>query len=225
MWTASPTGKDLMPSAYSSFRRASPFNNKPFRPVPPEGPVPARVYLIGERPGESEARAARPFVGISGKYLDLCLEAANVNRSDLRINNLVSTFTSYAKPTREEIDRDHGALVADIVDCSPEIIGLIGAWSVEHVLGRKPELDKCHGVPVRVTELFGGELTGNWVILPMIHPASAAHSPESLPLILDNVLTLGKLLDGEITPVQDEVTDDALDYRIVNAKELAAILR
>ena len=210
-------------SPLSAFRR-SPFDNKPFRSVPPEGPIPARVYLIGERPGEAEARAARPFVGISGKYLNLCLEAANVNRSDLRINNLVSTFSSYAKPTREEINRDHGALLADIAACTPEIIVLIGAWSVENVLARdKSELDKCHGVPARVTELFGGELTGNWTVFPMIHPASAAHSPESLSLVLDDVLGLGRLLDGEMGPVTDEVIGDP-DYRIVNARELNRIL-
>jgi hypothetical protein len=56
----------------------------------------------------------------------------------------------------------------------------------------------------------------------MIHPASATHSPESLPIILDDILTLGRLLDGEISPMLDEVAD--LDYRVVNARELGRVL-
>jgi uracil-DNA glycosylase family 4 len=180
--------------------------------------------MLGEKPGREEAKRGVPFVGISGKYLDLCMAAANVDRKACRINNLVSTFTEYSKPTAEEIARDHDALVADIVATDPEVIVLIGAWSVEHTLYRKPELDKCHGVPVAVTELFGGELKGQWVILPVIHPATAAHSPDSLNLVLDDLMALGKLLDGELTPVADAVTVD-LDYRIVQSRELDTILR
>jgi hypothetical protein len=37
-------------------------------------------------------------------------------------------------------------------------------------------------------------------------------------------MALGKLLDGELTPVADAVTGD-LDYRLVESRELAAILR
>jgi uracil-DNA glycosylase family 4 len=151
------------------------------------------------------------------------LEAAAIDRSTLYVTNLVKTFSFYAKPTTADIAADHGELVGEILACSPEIICPIGAYSVENVLGRKPELDKTHGVPVRVTELFGGELEWNGIVLPMIHPASAAHAPESLSLVLDDVLTLGKLLDGEIGPVVDKVEGEP-DYRIVNANELDRIL-
>jgi uracil-DNA glycosylase len=198
----------------------------PFIPkrVPGEGPQPAKCMLIAERPGEAESRVARPFVGISGKYLNLCLEASAIDRSTLYVTNLCKSFLHYLKPTVADIAADHDELVSEIHACSPEIIVLIGAYSVENVLARdKSELDKCHGVPIRVSELFGGELKWDGIILPMIHPASAHHSPESLPLILDDVLTLGKLLDGEIEPVIDQFVGDP-DYRIVNARELSTIL-
>ena len=211
----------------SPFRKPSPFTRSPQR-VPGAGPQPCRCMLIGERPGYEEAThrpTPMPFVGISGKYLDLCLEAANIDRSTLYITNLVKTFLNYQKPTAADIAADHDELVSEILACDPEIIVLIGAYSVENVLAReKSELDKCHGVPMRVTELFGGELTGDWIVLPMIHSASAAHSPESLPIILDDVLTLGRLLDGEVGPIMDEYPDDP-DYRVVNAIELDSILR
>jgi len=214
-----------MPYGFKEQHRSALFGRRPLRPVLPEGPVPARVYLIGERLGESEAVAGRPFVGISGKYLDLCLQAAAVDRSDCRINNLVSTFSFYTKPTQEEINRDHDALVADILDCAPDIIGLVGGWAVEHVLLRAPEMEKCHGVPVRVPSLFGDELYRDqgWVVLPILHPASAAHSPDSLPMVLDDILTLGKLIDGEIQPMREDSVYNP-DYRIVNCDDLEALL-
>ena len=34
-----------------------------------EGPVPARIVLVGEQPGDQEDRAGRPFVGPAGGVL------------------------------------------------------------------------------------------------------------------------------------------------------------
>lgn len=209
----------------SRFRRATPFTRIPQR-VPGEGPQPCRCMLIGERPGYEESvhrPTPRPFVGISGKYLDLCLQAAAIERSTLYITNLVKSYLNYQKPTVADIADDHEELVSEVVNCDPEIIGLVGAWSVEHVLNRtKAEMEKCHGVPTRATELFDGELTGSWIILPIIHPASAVYAPDSLSFVLSDILTLGELLDGEIGIVSETVHET--DYRVVNADDLDAIL-
>ena len=198
------------------FRRADPFANRPLRPVPPDGPIPARVYLLGEKPGMEEARRGHPFIGISGQYLSLCLNAANVERAKCRCNNLVSTFTQYSKPTAEEIARDHDALVADILMTDPEVIVLIGGYAVEAVLNKQhAEMEKVHGIPIRVPALFGDEVPREqgWIILPMLHPAGAVHSPDGLPLILDDVLQLGRLLDHEIAVREDDPYAGREDYK------------
>lgn len=205
------------PRSYSQrpFRR-SPFN-KPLKRVPGEGPVPASIILIGEKPGIEEGHAGRPFVGISGRYMDTFLYAANVERSSVFVTNCVMEHTEYTKPTREELDRDHGDLVAEILACDPEIIGLVGAYAVEEVLHReKAEMEKVHGVPIRVPALFGGELPrdGGWLCLPILHPAGAFHSPETAGRILDDFLQLGRLRDHEITVREDEFPDP--DYRVVH---------
>jgi uracil-DNA glycosylase len=184
--------------------------------------------LIGERPGYEESvhrPYPRPFVGISGKYLDLCLQAAAIERSELYVTNLVKSYRDYQKPTAQDIASDHDELVSEILMCDPRVIALIGAWSVEHVLFRKPELDKTHGVPTRETELFGGELAGDWIIHPMIHPAVCVHAPESMSLVLDDFLRLGALLDGDIGPMSDDVKDIDLDYRIVDSAGLDFVLK
>lgn len=205
---------------------ANPFQRMPQR-VPGIGPQPCRAMLIGEKPGREEAThrpCPEPFVGISGKYLNLCLDAANIPRSSLFLTNCVREFTGYTKPTRAELERDKPDLIQDILECNPEIIGLVGGIAVEWVLGRdKAEMEKVHGVPIAVTELFGGEMQGQWTVLPMLHPAGAIYSPEVLPQILDDVLTLGQLLDGEIGMVIDEV-GDRTDYRVIGADELDEVL-
>jgi DNA polymerase I-like protein with 3'-5' exonuclease and polymerase domains len=139
------------------------------------------------------------------------------------VTNLVHTFRDYQKPTAADIAEDHDELVAEIIACAPEIIGLVGGWSVEWVLSRpKAEMEKVHGVPIRVNELFGGELSWSGIVLPVLHPAGAIHSPDSLTMILDDMLTLGKLLDGELSIIEDTVGET--DYRIVDATGLSTVL-
>src|ERR1700690_2479059 len=206
----------------SQFRRPSPFDNKPLRRVPGVGPQPCRCMLIGEKPGEQEARRGLPFIGISGKYLDIFLQAAAIERSSLYITNLVKEFTEYSKPTPEEITRDHDELYYEILHCEPEIIGLVGGWAVENVLGRaKADMDRTHGVPVRVYELFGGELESGtgWVVMPIYPPANCVHRPETAAQVLDDFLSLGKFLDKELTVLEDDPYEGQEDYQDFHGDE------
>jgi uracil-DNA glycosylase len=57
-----------------------------------EGPVPARLMLVGETPGDQEDRQGRPFVGPAGKLLDRCLEAAGIDRNEAYVTNVVKHF-------------------------------------------------------------------------------------------------------------------------------------
>jgi uracil-DNA glycosylase family 4 len=43
-----------------------------------EGPVNARVMLIGEQPGDQEDAQGRPFVGPAGRVLDAALTQAGL---------------------------------------------------------------------------------------------------------------------------------------------------
>lgn len=52
-----------------------------------EGPLDARLLILGERPGEQEIVAKRPFIGPSGKHLDTGLRIAGQPRANIRITN------------------------------------------------------------------------------------------------------------------------------------------
>lgn len=60
--------------------------------VPGEGPVDAKVMIIGEGPGEEEDKQGRPFVGRAGRFLNNMLEEAGLRRSEVFITNVVKCF-------------------------------------------------------------------------------------------------------------------------------------
>lgn len=56
--------------------------------VPPDGPIPARIMLVGEAPGAEEELRGRPFVGASGAELDRMLHDAGIARSECFVTNV-----------------------------------------------------------------------------------------------------------------------------------------
>ena len=49
----------------------------------------ADIVLIGEAPGKNEDLQGKPFVGAAGKFLDVLLNAAGMDRGDVYITNIV----------------------------------------------------------------------------------------------------------------------------------------
>lgn len=58
-------------------------------PVPGHGDLAARLVLVGEAPGETEAREGRPFVGAAGRILDQALARAGLARDRIWTTNVV----------------------------------------------------------------------------------------------------------------------------------------
>lgn len=56
--------------------------------VPAVGPVPAKIMLVGEAPGEQEVLRREPFVGASGQELNRMLHEAGIMRSECFITNV-----------------------------------------------------------------------------------------------------------------------------------------
>lgn len=68
------------------------------REVPADGPIPARIMIVGEAPGADEEAQGRPFVGSSGKELDRMLHEAGVSRSECFVTNVCRV-----RPPRNDI--------------------------------------------------------------------------------------------------------------------------
>ena len=56
--------------------------------VPPSGPSPARLMIVGEAPGVEEELKLQPFVGASGQELDRMLRDAGIMRSEAFVTNV-----------------------------------------------------------------------------------------------------------------------------------------
>lgn len=55
-----------------------------------DGPIPARIMLVGEAWGDDEEREGRPFVGASGQELNRMLQEAGILRSECFVTNVVN---------------------------------------------------------------------------------------------------------------------------------------
>jgi uracil-DNA glycosylase family 4 len=100
--------------------------------VPGEGPLNAKVMVIGQNPGAEEDEQGRPFVGRAGKYLTKTLAEYGINRPDLYITNIVKhTSPQNRKPYPDEVEACLPYLLEQIQIIKPRIIVLLGASAKE----------------------------------------------------------------------------------------------
>ncbi|MBI4288064.1 MAG: uracil-DNA glycosylase [Chloroflexi bacterium] len=103
-----------------------------------EGPRHAAVMLIGQNPGKEEVRQRRPFVGRSGKFLNVVLEESGLKRDKLYVTSVVKEPTPGNKrPTARQIEYWMPYLLAEIEEVKPKIIVLMGqvAWKTPRLAG------------------------------------------------------------------------------------------
>jgi uracil-DNA glycosylase family 4 len=156
--------------------------------------------LIGERPGENEAKERKPFVGLAGRYLDRYMFNAGIDRNFVYITNLVKTFVEYGKPQDWEIRRDWPELMMEILEVQPQIVGLLGTYATEFMLGvDRANLDRTHGIPVYAA--IGGFY--DCIAVPMTHPAAGLYSTEMMPQIMSDFVYLRMVMDGKLRPTPD----------------------
>jgi len=137
-----------------------------------EGPVPARLMLVGETPGDQEDRQGRPFVGPAGKLLDRCLEAAGIDRNEANVTNVVKHFKwtergkrrLHGKPSAGEIRACKPWYEAETAVVKPHVLVLLGATAAQATLG--PDF--------RVSRQRGEFIPSNLApyVLATVHPSS-----------------------------------------------------
>lgn len=140
--------------------------------VPPAGPAAAKILLVGEAPGESEALAGVPFVGPAGALLQRALWMIGKSKDDFRIANTIQ-----CQPQANWLDGapwEQGALA----HCAPNlervleekhpVVVTLGATALRRVLG----LPRGKGYSVKE---WHGTVTRDpkdrfWVV-PTFHPS------------------------------------------------------
>ncbi len=146
-----------------------------------EGSLDAQILLIGEAPGEREAKTGRPFVGASGRLLDELLASIGLKREDIYITNVVKDRPPENRdPTPEEIKLYAPLLRQQIELIQPRVIATLGRFAMSFVI----EFLK---VPMtqtaKISDLHGQALEGQAgygpvAVVPLFHPAVALYSTQ-----------------------------------------------
>jgi DNA polymerase len=143
-----------------------------------EGSPHARVFLVGEQPGDKEDVQGRPFVGPAGAMLDKALQAAGIDRDEVYVTNIVKHFKweprgkrrIHKKPNAIEISACRPWLDAEIKLARPEVVVLLGATAAQGLLGRD----------FRVSQRRGEWVESNIApsVMATVHPSSILRAPD-----------------------------------------------
>jgi len=143
-----------------------------------EGRKAARLFLVGEQPGDREDEIGRPFVGPAGRLLGEALAEAGIERDNAYLTNVVKHFKWQArgkrrihqKPNASEIAACRPWVEAELSVVSPRVLVCLGATAAQALLGPS----------VRVTRDRGRPLESAYAPLAFatVHPSSILRAPD-----------------------------------------------
>jgi uracil-DNA glycosylase len=157
-----------------------------------DGNPKGRVMFVGEAPGRDEDIAGVPFVGRSGKLLDLMMQAIGLDRTQAYIANIVPWRPPGNRtPTPHESATCLPFLLRQIELADPDILVCLGQPSTQTLLNTKEGITRTRG------RWFKFE-TGRREIraLATYHPAFLLRSPLQKRLAWRDFLALKKALAG-----------------------------
>jgi DNA polymerase len=158
--------------------RACPLYQSATQAVSGEGPMEARIMLVGEQPGDQEDLTGRPFVGPAGQILDRALAEAGIARGQVYVTNAVKHFKFtprgkrriHQKPDVNEITACRSWLEHEIALVKPKMIVALGASAARALLGRS--------VPVGASRGRIFSLPSSIPVAVTIHPSYVLRLPE-----------------------------------------------
>lgn len=154
-----------------------------------DGNINAEIVFIGEAPGKNEDKQGLPFVGAAGKFLNEMLAAANMQRSDVYITNIVK----YRPPNNRDPEPDEKKafwpyLLKQLQIIQPKVVITLGRHSMEYFLPGM-RISEIHGQPKRIQ--FGDS---KLVIIPLFHPAAALYNGSLRQTLIDDFLMVPEII-------------------------------
>lgn len=156
----------------------------PITPRPVQGSgLKARVLLVGQAPGITEAERGIPFCGPSGKRLFAWLERAGLDPEQIRTAIYFVAMTRCypgksakgtgdRRPSREELTLCAPFLEREISLVDPEVVLLVGQMAIERFVAKMP-----------LSAAVGHEFPRDGrVYIPLPHPSGAStwlNAPEN----------------------------------------------
>lgn len=157
-----------------------------------DGTPGARVMFVGEAPGGDEDREGLPFVGRSGKLLDLMMNAIGLDRTSAYIANIVPWRPPGNRtPTPQETAICLPFIRRQIELANPDFLICLGKPSMQTLLGVNEGIKAGRGK-------WRDYDTGTRTIKAMatFHPAYLLRSPNEKKFAWRDMLALKKALAG-----------------------------
>jgi DNA polymerase len=145
-----------------------------------DGAEQTNLMLIGEAPGAEEDRVGRPFVGPAGQLLDKMLASIGLDRTRLRIVNVVPWRPPGNRaPTDSEIAVCLPFLHRHIALIQPEYLVLLGATAAKAMLPAPVRNNGIRRLRGRWQSLEIPGLAAAIPALPTYHPAYLLRTPSA----------------------------------------------
>ncbi|MDA9498308.1 uracil-DNA glycosylase [Bradyrhizobium sp. CCBAU 11357] len=157
-----------------------------------DGNPQARIMFVGEAPGRDEDIEGLPFVGRSGKLLDLMIGAIGLNRTTAYIANVIPWRPPGNRtPTPQETQICLPFIQRQIEVVNPDVLVTLGNPSTQTLLGTREGIMRTRG------RWFDYD-TGQRLIraLPTFHPAYLLRSPAYKRLAWQDLRSIAKALAG-----------------------------
>jgi len=130
----------------------------------------ARLMFIGEAPGRDEDIQGIPFVGRAGQLLNKILEAAEIERDDVYIANIIKCRPPNNRtPLTNEIEACIPYLGRQVAIIAPRIICTLGLPATQTLLGIRGSMGSLRG------KMY---VEGDVKVIPTYHPAAALRDPK-----------------------------------------------
>jgi DNA polymerase len=156
-----------------------------------DGNPQARVMLVGEAPGRDEDQEGLPFVGKSGKLLDLMLKAIGLDRTTVYIANVIPWRPPGNRtPTPQETQICLPFIQRQIELVDPEVLVCLGNPSSQAVLGLTDGIMRSRGRWMTYN-------TGRREVraIATLHPAYLLRQPLQKRLVWRDFLAIKKALN------------------------------
>jgi DNA polymerase len=143
--------------------------------------------LVGEAPGAREDECGRPFVGMSGDFLDDLLANVGIDRQGIYITSVIKCRPPENRdPRQDELETCIPAWLHDQIEIiDPQIIVVLGGVAFRALFDERTPLKDVHG---EVRERDGRR----WMIT--YHPASGMRFPDPNERIYEDFRTLAEML-------------------------------
>ena len=158
--------------------RACPLWKNATQTVFGEGPLDARIMLLGEQPGDLEDRGGRAFIGPAGQLLDQALIAAGIDRREVYVTNAVKHFKweprgkrrIHQTPNSRDIAACRPWLEAELRRIKPRVLVCLGSTAATTIFGAGTRVLRDRG---HVRESKFAEKT-----LITFHPSAVLRAPD-----------------------------------------------